>query len=177
LIAHRGSFLSTGLPNVIDILVPSNAATLLLELRSEQTKSELHLYDCTTGECFSYNIGFPAAGAHTLTVRKPNAGRWIAAVNAAPFPAAAGEFVLDEVITIGDAVHRALAARTPRARWRNVIGDIAFPPVLPGRRSIVLIELRDAAQERDEAAHPWTRTPRFKLRDRPVALATTIVRR
>jgi len=175
LVSHRGSFLSTGLPNLVDILVPANASTLSLELRSEQTDSELYLYDCTTGECFSYNIAFPAAGAHRLTVRKPNAGRWVAAVNAAPFPAAAGGFVLDEVVTAGDAVHRT-PARAPRAWWQDVAGDVAFPPALPGRTPIVLIEMRDAALERDEAEHPWAKTPRFKLRDRPVALATVTVR-
>src|SRR5262249_8011185 len=129
------------------------------------------------GECFSYNIGYPAAGAHALTVRKPSAGRWVAAVNAAPFPAAAGAFVLDEVVTIGDAVQRTARASPPQAQWQEIIGGVAFPPVLPDRTSIVLIELRDAALERDEVAHPWAKTPRFKLRDRPVALATAVVRR
>ena len=175
LVTHRGTFLSTGLPNLIDIAVPSNAATLSLELRSEQTRSELYLYDCTSGECFNYNIGFPAAGAHRLTVRKPGAGRWVAAVNAAPFPAGPGGFTLDEIVAVGDPVHRT-PAHAPRGWWQDAAGDVAFPPASPGRTSIVLIELRDAARERDEAAHPWATIPRFKLRDRPVALATTIVR-
>jgi Subtilase family len=179
LTTHRGSFLSTGLPNLVDIAVPSNAATLSLRLRSERegTNTELYLYDCTTGECFSYNIGFPANGTHTLIVRKPNAGRWVAAVNAAPFPTAAGRFVLDEIITVGGAVQRTSAARAPGEQWEDVIGDVASLPALPGKTSIVLLELRDAALERDEAAHPWAKAPRFKLRDRPVALATAIVRR
>jgi len=180
LTTHRGSFLSTGLPNVIDISVPANAATLSLQLRSqgERTNTELYLYDCTTGECFSYNIGFPAASAHTLVVRKPNAGRWVAAVNAAPFPTAAGGFVLDEVIATGAPIRRASTeGRASGARWQEVIGDVPTPPATPGKTPIVLLELRDAALEREEAEHPWAIAPRFKLRDRPVALGTAIYRR
>src|SRR5258708_33909605 len=106
LTSHRGRFLSTGLPNAIDISVPANAATLSLRLRAERegSKTELYLYDFTTGECFSYNFRFPSHGAHTLGVRKPNSGRWVAAVNAAPFPSAAGGFLLDELTTTATAI-------------------------------------------------------------------------
>jgi hypothetical protein len=140
--------------------------------------AELHLYDCTTGECFSYDIGFPAAGAHTLVVRKPNAGRWVAAVNAAPFPAAAGSFVLDEVIALGTTIRR--TSTEPLAlggRWQPIIGDVPAPTSSDGKTPIVLLELRDGAIERAEAEHPWATVPRFKLRDRPVALATGMLRR
>jgi len=177
LATHRGSFLPTGLPNLIDISVPANTATLSVQLGSEREgmNTELYLYDCTTGECFSYNFGFPAAGAHTLVVRKPNAGRWVAAVNAAPFPAAAGGFVLDEIITSGAPVRRpSTGPRAPGARWQEVIDDLPALPAAPGKTPIVLLELRDAALERAEAEHPWAILPRFKLRDRPVALGTGI---
>lgn len=177
LTTHRGVFLPTGLPNVIDISVPPNAATLSLQLRSGQRgiDTELYLYDCSTGECFSYNIGFPAAGAHTLVVRKPAAGRWVAAVNAAPFPTAAGGFVLDEVITIGTPVRRASIGRgAPGTHWQEIIDKPPALPAAPGRTPIVFLELRDAALERGEAEYPWATQPRFKLRDRPVALATAI---
>jgi hypothetical protein len=177
LTTHRGTFMTTGLPNLIDIDIPANAATLSLQLRCERqgTNTELFLYDCTTGECFSYNIGFPAAGAHTLVVRKPNAGRWVAAVNAAPFPTAADAFVLDEVIASGTPVrHASTGPREPGARWQESIGEVPSLPASPGKTPIVLLELRDGALERDEAEHPWAKLPRFKLRDRPVALGTGI---
>jgi hypothetical protein len=178
MVSHRGSILPSGLPNVIGIEVPGDTATLSLQLRSETgTKLELHLYDCTTGQCFSYDIGFPAAGAHTLVVRKPNAGRWVAAVNAAPFPSAPGGFVLDEVVTTGPPVRRtSAAARDPGGRWRQTIPDVHLPAAGGGKTSVLLIELLDAALERGEVDHPWARAPRFKLRDRPVAVGAAIYR-
>jgi hypothetical protein len=180
LTSHRGSFLSTGLPNAIEIDVPRDAATLSLHLRAEQEspKAELHLYDCTTGECFSYNIGVPAARAHTLAVRKPNAGRWVAAVNAAPFPSASGSFVLDEIVAVGPPVQRRSEAPRERgARWRETFENLPTPPPLDGKTPILLLELLDAAMNRGEAEHQWTRIEAVRLRDRPVAIGTAIYRR
>jgi hypothetical protein len=179
--SHRGAFLRTGLPNLIELQVPRDAATLSLQLRSEQAgpNSELYLYDCTSGECFSYNIAFPAAKTHTLVVRKPGAGRWVAAVNAAPFPAAAGAFALDEIVTVGTPVQRTSSTgRTPGARWRETIDEVPATATVPGRTPVLLLELLDAAAERGEIEHPWSTRPNFvKLRDRPVALGTAIIRR
>jgi hypothetical protein len=179
LTTHRGNFMSTGLPNVFEISVPADAATLSLDLRAEQQKAgtELYLYDCSTGECFSYDFGFPAANSHRLVVRKPSPGRWVAAVNAAPFPAAGGAFVLDEVITAGTPVRRASTERAAGEQWREVVGEVPTPTAVPGKTPIVLLELLDAAMERGEAEHPWAVLPRFKLRDRPVAIGTAILRR
>lgn len=180
LTTHHGTFLPTGLPNVIDIAVPEGATTLSLQLRSEHrgTNTELYLYDCTTGECFSYNIGFPAAGAHTLVVRKPNAGRWVAAVNAAPFPTAAGAFVLDEVITTGSPVRQASGeSRAPGARWRQAMENAAMPAPVHGKTPILLLELLDAAAERADVEHSWSTRPNYLLRDRPVAVGTATYRR
>ena len=158
--------------------MPRDAATLSLRLRSEQelTNTELYLYDCTTGECFSYDIGFPAARTHTLVVRKPNAGRWVAAVNAAPFPSASGSFVLDELVTTGTPVRRAPAAtRGLGKRWQETIEQVSVPE-MPGKTPVLLLELLDAAMERGEMEFPWSRTPRFRLRDRPVAIGTAVYR-
>jgi hypothetical protein len=177
---HRGSFLPTGLANMIEITVPGNAATLSLHLRSEREEvgTELHLYDCTTGECLSYNIGFPAAAAHTLVVRQPNAGRWVAAVNAAPFPVGAGGFVLEVVIAAGTPIHRtSTGPLSPGAHWKEVIGPVATPPPAAGATPILLLELRDGALERAQGEHPWAAAARFTLRDRPVALGTGVFSR
>ena len=112
-------------------------------------------------------------------VVKPNAGRWVAAVNAAPFPTAPGSFVLDELVTIGSPVRRASAvARGPRAQWRDAVGEVTAPPPSPGRTPVVVVELIDVAAERAEVEHPWSTAPNYtKLRDRPIALARAVYRR
>jgi hypothetical protein len=177
---HRATFRPDGLPNAIDISVPKDAATLSLRLRNENpgVGVELYLYDCTSGECFSYNIGFPARPEHTMVVRRPNPGRWVAAVNPAPFPTADGSFVLDEIVTTGPSLRHASAGQKgPGVRWTETIDiDGVTPSNSPGAGTpILFFELLDAAAERDEATYPWDPGPNaIKLRDRPVALATAI---
>lgn len=179
---HRAKFRPDGLPNVVEIAVPEGAATLSLKVTSERPaadKLELFLYDCTTGECFSYDIKFPAAPEHTLVVRKPNPGRWLAAVNAAPFPTSPGGFVLEEVITKGSAQQQhSTRPLLPGQRWATTVDPSAIPPSADDAEPILFVELLDAAIEKDEAAYPWDPSPKaYKLRDRPVALGTVIVRR
>jgi len=75
--SHRGQTLATGLPNQFDIQVPPAAATLALQLRNAAPSThtfELYLYDCTTGECFSYNFTLPAGTASTPG--RSTSGRW-----------------------------------------------------------------------------------------------------
>src|SRR5262249_52808663 len=96
-VSHRARFLPSGLANEFEMAVPDAAKALVVRARSGDATEipiELYLYDCTSGECFSYDIAFPAARSQVLIVRKPRAGRWIAAVNAAPFPTADGDFAL-----------------------------------------------------------------------------------
>lgn len=176
--SHRQQFRSDGLANLIEIDVPADAATLSLQLRAEGSGTELFLYDCTTGQCFSYDIAFPAAESQALTVRRPAAGRWIAAVNAAPFPAAKGSFALDEVITTGAPVRQASGGeRATGARWREILTTLPQSPPAAGRTAVVFFELIDQAAEREEKEHPWSRATHFvQLRDRPVAIATAIYR-
>jgi hypothetical protein len=178
--SHSGIFPRSGLPHLVDIDVPPDAGSLSLRLRSDslQTKVELYLYDCTTGECFSYDIGFPAARSQSIVVRKPAAGRWRAAVNTAPFATVGGAFTLDEIITTGTPVRR--AGGVPRRhgeRWREVIDQMpAAGAAAPGRTAVVLFQLLDAAAERSEREHPWSTAPHYvTLRDRPVAIGTTVL--
>lgn len=176
--SHRQRFRSDGLSNLFEIDVPAGAATLSLQLRAQASGTELFLYDCTTGQCFSYDIAFPAAESQSLMVRRPAPGRWVAAVNAAPFPAAKGSFVLDEVITTGAPVRQASTGqRATGARWREVLATPPQGPPVEGRASVVFLELIDEAAERDEKEHPWSRAAHFvQLRDRPAAIATAIYR-
>jgi hypothetical protein len=179
--SHRADFLPTGLPNTFAIDVPRGAATLALQLRGATTSSslEMYLYDCTTGECFSYSLAFPAAKTQRVVVRRPAAGRWVAAVNAAPFPTASGGFVLDEIITTGVPRRSSVPSRPrlPGTRWTETLTVGAGPPAEPGKTHVFVFELIDLAAERDEAARPWDDRPGVpKLRDRPVALGTAVYR-
>jgi hypothetical protein len=100
-------------------------------------------------------------------------------VNAAPFPTAAGTFVLDELVTTGTPVRRtSAAARGPGARWQETIENITLPPAAQGKTPVLLLELLDAAAERGELEHPWGTGPTdVRLRDRPVAIGAAIYRR
>ncbi len=179
--SHQGKTLATGLPNQFEINVPPGAETLALYLRGAAASAqtfELHLYDCTTGECFSYNFTLPAKPRQRLVVRRPAAGRWIAAVNAAPVPHNALPFELEEVIATAPLAQTAgSGTQTPGARWT---GTLTLPPrsaVAPGAMRVLLVELVDRAIEHGEAEHPWETRPRLPtFRDRPVAIGMSVHR-
>jgi hypothetical protein len=179
--SHQGKTLGTGLPNQFEIDVPPGAATLALQLRgigASPRAFELYLYDCTTGECFSYNFTLPAEPSQRLVVRRPAAGRWIAAVNAAPVPQGALPFELEEVIATTPLPRATVSSpQLPAARW---IGTLQLPPIAsapPDATRVLLIELIDHALERNEAEHPWeTRSLLPTLRDRPIAVGVSIHR-
>jgi hypothetical protein len=177
LTSHRGAFRRDGLPNLFEIVVPRGAADLLLDLRSPDSQGELYLYDCTTGECFSYDIGFPAATTHRLVVRKPAAGRWVAAVNAAPVPPDAASFLLDSVITESKPVTAPIAQRD-QGRWHADLKDLPAATAVGSGIPILLFQLLDRAAEREQTGHPWSTAPHYvQLRDRPVAIGIAIHRR
>jgi hypothetical protein len=180
LTSHHGKTLATGLPNQFDIQVPPGAATLALQLRAASSgpEFELHLYDCTTGECFSYNFTLPAGPRQRLVVRQPKAGRWVAAVNAAPIPHAALPFELDEVIAMAPLPHATKTTpQRPAASWTDTRRLPRISAAEPGTTRVLLVELIDPTVERNEAEHPWeTRAVLPKLRDRPLAVGMSIHR-
>jgi hypothetical protein len=124
----------------------------------------------------------PAAKQQKLVVRHPKAGRWIAAVNAAPFPTSPVAFVLEELISTG--VRRQTSTqhgpRPSGSKWTERVELPRMPRVAaaePGKTPAVLAELIDLALERDEAEHSWELPgPRPKLVDRPVAIGSAIYR-
>jgi hypothetical protein len=174
--SHQGTTLATGLPNQFDIDVPPGAATLALQLHSTAPSAhsfELYLYDCTSGECFSHNFTLPAEPRQRLVVQRPAAGRWIAAMNAAPLPQGALPFELEEVITTAPLppAQGNFSQQLPAARWTSTLPLPPMAAVSPGAARVVLVELIDRALERDEAGYPWeTRSLLPKLADRPVAV-------
>jgi hypothetical protein len=180
--SHHAEILPTGLPNQFEIDIPANTPTLSLQLRGIGPAAdtfELYLYDCTTGECFSYNFTLPAERHQLLTVRRPKPGRWVAAVNAAPFPTAASSFELDEIVTSGAPVRTLTPTGplSPGAKWTQPVERPAATAVRPGDMRVLVTEILDLAVERDESEHQWeTRALLPKFADRPVAVGTSIYR-
>lgn len=178
---HHGRVLATGMPHQIAIDVPQGAATLMLRLRSSDPRSEafdMFLYDCTSGECFNYDFTLPSGPAHTFVVRKPKTGRWIAAINSAPLPTRPAGFTLEEIITSNVQRHESAhnIERPHGATWREVISMPSTSAAPSGATSIVLIEVVDAAAERDALANPWENRPELpNLAERPVAVGTAIL--
>ena len=148
----------------------------MLRAHSESTLPiDAHLYDCTTGECFSHTFTMPARAEHTISVRRPAAGRWVLAVNSAPIANASGHVVVDTILT---GVARSVALRGSVASGtgrRATVPVGTMPPAPAGTRRVVLFELFDGAMGREEVDHPWESRPNVeRLADRPVAIATYI---
>jgi hypothetical protein len=156
---HRSTLLATASPNQFPIDVPTNAAALTLALKGDQASSllDLHLYDCTTGQCFSHSFTLPAARSQAVVVHKPRPGRWLAAVNGAPFAQETGSFVLEEIVTTGDARRIALPSPPRRTgdRWAYEVPLASTEDSPAGGRRVLRLELVDLAFDRDARSHPW----------------------
>jgi subtilase family protein len=178
-VSRRGDHLPTGLPNRFEIDVPPGASTLIVRVHAiEGSAVELHLYDCSSGECFSHDFTVPAANEHTLVVRMPSPGRWVAAVSPAPFPTARGRFVLDEIIGFDTRRFALESAGTPEgAAWTATIDAASAWPDRATRPNVLLCEIVDAAAEADARAHAWeNRAGRSNLGDATVAAGMTVLR-
>jgi len=176
LTSTRAELAKDGLPRLIEIDVPAGTGRLMARMRSEnRLPLDAHLYDCTTGECFSHTFTMPARVEHTLAVRRPAVGRWVLAINSAPIANASMHVVVDTILT-GDA--RSVALRgsvTGGTGHRATVSVGTISPAPPGIRRVILFELFDDAMAREEADHPWETRPNVeRLADRPVAIATHI---
>jgi hypothetical protein len=179
--SHQGKTLANGLPNLFDISVPVGAPALAVQLRGADPAArafELYLYDCTTGECFSYNFAMPAGATQRLIVRRPSAGRWVAAVNAAPFPQPALAFELEEVVATSPLPQATRTGwQSPATRWTEALQLPRELVPQSGTTRVLLVELIDRAVERADTDRPWeTRSLLPTFADRPVAVGTSIHR-
>jgi len=169
---------SSGLPNLFEIDVPKGAQTLAVNVRGAHDREtlELYLYDCSSAECFSYNLAFPAANRQALVVRQPAAGRWVAVVNAAPFPNGPVELELEEIVAMST-VTQSVSARPNRpaaSRWTDTI-DI--PANILHSGDTLFVELFDNEVNRLEQERLWDpRKNRSPLANRPIAAGMTAVR-
>ncbi len=178
---HNAASLPTGLPNLFDIDVPSDASALRLNLRAtapDGAALELYLYDCTSGECFLWDFTLPAVRARTMIVRSPAAGRWVAAVNSAPSPTRSVRFSLEEIVATGSTQRVPLqpgltAQSVTRTERLNVD---ALSPASAMHNEILLCELFDEAAARDAVSYPWEiHEGVVSLATRPVAIGAAVL--
>jgi len=178
LTSHTGRLQPSGLPTQIPIDVPPGTSTMRLDLRADSGTEdlELHLYECTTGQCFSDSLPLAAARGRTLVVRKPASGRWIAAVNAAPVRTGTGSFVLDAFV--GNGPTRRLDRSSPLERgrtWTERLDLATGAPREPASAPVVLVELIDRALDRRESAQAERKDPQLPpRRDRPAFAGAAI---
>lgn len=175
---HTGRLAANGLPTLIPVDVPEDAGVLRLRATADSGGSEIEmfLYDCTTGQCFWHSYAGLAAAEQLITVRKPKAGQWKVAVNAAPAAAGAGGFVLEQIV--GDKATRAQLSADEHA-WRTSIAS-AVSVAKNDYERVLYLELVDEALQNAEtqrilALAPEDAPPEKKLPAKPVALASTVI--
>jgi hypothetical protein len=149
---HKASFKSTGEPNLIEVNAPKDTGILEFDARAETGGSdlELFLYDCTSGACFFSDYAGIAASKATISVHNPKPGKWILAVNAAPFMVGHGQFVVDEFLGV-KATRQTLgfdAKTSVPNEWHTVVSPLPLPSADAEGTPAFLCELVDAALER-----------------------------
>lgn len=174
--SHNAKSLSSGLPYLIDIEVPDAASSLQLRLSSmapSRMLCELDLYDCSSGECFLWDFTLPAKREHSMVVRTPTPGRWVAAITAAPLLDQSGPLTLEEVITMDTILREPLERLLPSTErsWTARLAPSSMPLHETTSNRVLVWELFDAAAERDAAARAWeNRRGVPNLGVRPIAL-------
>jgi hypothetical protein len=174
---QTAEFLPTGEPNLFPIDVPEGSEVLKLDARADNGGSplEIYLYDCTSGQCFLWDYAGIAAHEQTVSVHKPKAGKWMAAVNAAPSIVGHGRFSFDELVG-GKSTRYPLLAKT---HWTTTVDKPAALGVAGKASPVVYCELVDKAVEEAEterlAAMSGPAAPADKKGPaKPVAVASTI---
>jgi hypothetical protein len=152
----EGRFDATGLPVQVQTDVPSSAEVFAVRARTADLSHQpldLHLYDCSSGECFSWDFTHPSTNDHTFVVRKPAPGRWIAAVNPAASPARTDRFMVDRVIASDDApIVERLGYLAPKSRSRR---RLSVPTGRFDRVKDAFVEIIDLSADADAREHRW----------------------
>lgn len=176
LTSTHGRLAGDGMPQLVEIDVPEKTGLLIVRARGEPgLPLDAHLYDCTTGECFSHEFTMPARAEQSIAVRRPATGRWIVAVNSAPIANRTMSVDVDAILAGGSRSVPLGGAIEPGTDRRVRVPVGTLPPAGGSGRRIVLFELFDAAMAREEAEYPWESRPNIqRLADRPVAIGTYI---
>jgi hypothetical protein len=123
----------------------------------------MYLYDCSSGQCFSYDFRMPADVSQVITVRAPKPGKWIVLINAAPMLIGKGGFTFESIVagpTSTKPIPASGAVAVDRSTSSGVKGRIQF------------MEVIDQAGEEEEQKYPLLGESAKKLKTRPVSLAT-----
>jgi hypothetical protein len=168
--ARQHSIRPDGLPALFPLDVPAGTGVLRVTASSGRPRDlELHLYNCSSGECFSHEFTFEAAPTPSISVRRPPAGRWVAAVSSRHLSSTAVDVALESMMTVGSST----ALDVPAQPERGTAWTVTVEP----RTRALFFELFDRAMEQDEAEHPWENRPGVTpLADRPVPLGTLLYR-
>jgi hypothetical protein len=183
--SHEAQLNRDGRANAFEIQVAPDASALVVSARMDDAFAgrqapgrglDLYLYDCTSGECFSYDYALPQSVEQRLVVRRPQAGRWVAMVNGALSSFATGPFRLETVVTTAKPRTTVLNLGRPLAqREERTLPIDANVDVPPSPTSVRVYELFDQAVDRSEAAQPWVgATGLEKLSGRPAALGIVL---
>ena len=166
----RGVTRRDGLPALHTLDIAEGTAALALRLSSAPAAGlELFLYDCTSGPCFSHDLAFPPSSTQRITVRRPAAGRWVAAVHAAPRPAGQVAYTLERVLATGPSMRV--------TRQRALAPGSSWGARLPTRAGDLLVELIDLATEREAASRSWDPRPAVPpMSIQPVAWGRTLLK-
>lgn len=171
------SYLSNGQPNCIEMVIPEHTATLQLRADANQGSSplELYLYDCTSGQCFSYDFRIPAQMNQTITVRDPKPGRWVAAINAAPVLVGKGAFTFQTIMAVTPVTQVISMDGTAKVNLPTA-GQVPkqIKPLHKGE-PVLFVEVVSQGTEEAELKGSLVGPDGFrKLKTRPVSLASTV---
>jgi hypothetical protein len=176
---HEAAFSHSGEPNIIPIEVPVNSGVLRFHATAAPGSSdlEMYLYDCTTGQCFYWDYAGTSSQDQTLTVHRPNAGKWLLAVNAAPAMVGKGGFRLEEIV--GAALDR--HPLTADVHWQAAIDIPTVTHSAGDQQSVLYVELvdsdlQDTESQRISALASDDTPPEKRGLANPVAIASTIYR-
>jgi hypothetical protein len=175
---HKMNLGPNGPGSLIDLTVPPGSKALDLsghlmqvDRSSELRGVDLYLYDCTSGQCFSYDFAVASGTTPAITVSDPVAGRWVVIASPVDPLTKPASFILTSRISIGEPVERITLDKALAPDQERVIERLDLPEARSDG-SVLIYELFDEALESARAQHSWIRNDDLKVQsNRPAQLA------
>ncbi|MEI9927529.1 MAG: S8 family serine peptidase [Sphingomonas sp.] len=149
-IRHTDGVVPAGSQDVYDIQVPANAARLGVRVSPQPAGAAglpFYLYDCASGSCVPSRYSSSLVGSGTVTVDRPEAGRWKLVVDATQRVGAPARYELVDYYVdpaLGGVITTAgIAPRKPGEAWSETAHEwrMAAPPA--GRTLAPVFFFRD----------------------------------